>query len=365
MITQPDAKAKAIMLFSQISNINFDYSTSITNLQQNSNRIKSIICTDNVASRKIKELSGSNWEVVWGPVLNYSPDAKGTGFHADNSLYVAKAKDKNVYVVAVAGTNRLSDFELVYEDIAVKTVKPWITDNSTQGHISNGSMTGLEIVLGKFDYGDKGITLMDFFKAKVEKDGQQEKMEIITCGHSLGGALSPLVALRIKEKYNNIHVSTYPTAGPTSGDEAFASYAKAAFLEGCPLNCHSNYHSVINTNDMVPMAWEKDTLKKIPNIYNKPESGNVVMNDTMKALLATTALEIDIKRIKYTRIAKEQEYRFTGDLIQPKCSEKETKCDLFMVEAMYQHTDTYMTEFFKDENEFINKFTKLVYEDFR
>lgn len=361
MAIQIDNRAKAIMLFSQISNINFGYSAlSEKDLETNSCRIKDIIeyTSDNIVSNKLQELWQCDWEIAWGPVLNYSKNSKDGSYHVNNSLYVVKGKDsvsnKNVYVVAIAGTNKLSDFELFFEDIAVKTVVSWNKSKLAQGKISNGSMTGLNKVLGKFDYGAND-TLMDFFNAEVKKHGA-ENIEIITCGHSLGGALSPLTALKIKETYPNISVSTYPTAGPTSGDATFAKYLETTLGEG-------NYISVINTNDIVPMAWEHETVTEIPNIYNRPECGNITMNDKMKNELMTISSKIT--EYNYTRIAKEQEYCFTGSLTVPKCPENKNDCDLFMVEAMYQHSVPYDAEFFKDEEEFVKVFREIVYEDGR
>ena len=345
------------MLFSQISNINFDYAASDEKLIANSERINDIISTENVASKKIKALWDCNWKVAWGPALNYFPK-KGNTCHADNSMFVVQGTDsitnKKVYVVAIAGTNELSKFEMRSEDIAVTKVALWNKSNPTQGEISEGSMTGLEKVLGDFTYGAKS-TLMDFFNKEVKQHGTAN-MEIMTCGHSLGGALSPLVALKIKETYQDILVSTYPTAGPTSGEAKFAQYLAATLGE-------DNYISVINTNDIVPMAWEHETLAMIPDVYDKPESNNTKMNSKMEIALKVIAKEIELKKIDYTRIAKSQEYRFTGSLTKPECPKNENGCDLFMLEAMYQHSTPYFNEFFNGEEEFVNEFRTLVYED--
>jgi Lipase (class 3) len=346
-------KAKAIQLFSQLSNINFGISASIKDLEANSDRIKEIISTDNVASQKIKALWDCDWKVVWGPALNYSLNIPlDSKYHANNSMFVAKGMDKAthkyVYVVAVAGTNGLSQFEKLEEDINVGIMVLWHAKNPKQGHISKGSMIGLDKVLGEFNYG-ASKTLMEFFAAEIQQIGA-DNLEIITCGHSLGGALSPLVALKIKETYPAIPVSTYPTAGPTSGDAVFAKYLEDTLGEG-------NYISVINTNDIVPMAWEHETLTKMPDIY---KSIDITMDEKIeKALIAIDKIT---KLYKYTRIAKVQEYCFTGSLTPPECPEGKKDCDLFMVEALYQHLDMYMNKFFKNEEDtFIKPFHNLVH----
>lgn len=355
MATQIDSKAKTIMLFSQLSNINFNYSASIPDLEANSDRIETIISSDNVASQKIKALWDCDWQVVWGPALNYSLIDLPGKHHANNSMFVAKGMDKAthkyVYIVAIAGTNGLSWFEEFGEDIDVKKIVLWNAENPEQGHISRGSMTGLKKVLGKFKYGSNEM-LMEFFAAEIQQIGA-DNIEIITCGHSLGGALSPLVALKIKETYPTIPVSTYPTAGPTSGDVAFAKYAENTLGA-------NNYISVINTDDIVPMAWEHDTFSNISNVYNNDKFQHIELdsqNPKEKFILNfLTKYAEGTADLNYTRIAKETEQTFEG---QPKnANGGDVK---FMDEALYQHLDMYMIEFFKNENKFIVDFHELVH----
>lgn len=356
MAIQIDAKAKVIMLFSQLANINFNCLVSKAELIANSDRIKTIIESDNAASKKINELWNCNWAVAWGPVLNYSEKIvkAEVKYLANNSMYIVKgidtATNKHLYVVAIAGTNSKSVFEMFYEDIDVKKVKPWHSNLPEQGHLSSGSMTGLNKVLDKFKYGSNK-TLMAFFDAEVKEVGAKN-MEIITCGHSLGGALSPLVALKLKETYKDIAVSTHPTAGPTSGDAAFAKYAADALGAG-------NYISVINTNDIVPMAWEYDTFSKIPGIYDNDNFQHITLHEDNKQeksilnFLSEYAKATQI--LNYTRISKETEQTFEG---QP---ESPGSIKSFEDEALYQHLNVYMMEAFKDDPAFIEDFKKVLH----
>ncbi|MEY4903957.1 MAG: hypothetical protein RLZZ292_1772 [Bacteroidota bacterium] len=381
MATQINDKAKAIMLFSQLANINFDYSAPAKqDLVDNFNRVKDIIAKgDNVVGKKIKELWDCNWEVVWGPALYSFINTRGVKpltpkqkdkFHANNSMYIVKGFDKksnrNVYVIAIAGTNSLSVYEQNVEDVNVDNTQQW-DNNTDHGVIANGSMIGLNKLLGKFEYGSKS-KLMDFFANEYSKN---PNMEIITCGHSLGGALCPLVALKLKEWSDKITpnkedykipISTYPTAGPTSGDKAFASYAESK-LEAC------NYISVINTNDIVPMAWEHDTLIQIENVYNNNTFGNIEFPDNKDL---KNFLESRIKNtqdIHYTRIAKTREQTgeqtfeqtFEGTPLIPTNDNDKIE---FMDEVLYQHLDMYSHEFFNKDNKdnaFIEALKALLY----
>jgi hypothetical protein len=349
-----DNKAKAIMLFSQLSNINYGYSAKTKqDLVDNFNRV----LEDSIVTQKINELWNCDWQMAWGPALycslNTGKEDDKSKFHADNSMYVVKGYDNStkrfVYVIAVAGTNALSEFEKKEEDIKVIHMVPWEVSNSTdtnQAKISNGSAIGLEKLLGNFDFGSS-IKLLDFFKEEL-KNTNENNVEIITCGHSLGGALSPLVALKIKESFSNVQVSTYPTAGPTSGNNFFAEYLEITLGT-------KNYNSVINTNDMVPLAWESDTFKKIPTLYQdinvKPKGEiNILINGIIQDPFHI------YRKCNYTRIGKKSEHTFKGiivpiNLLDKKCSVT-LKGDDFMDEAMYQHLNVYLTEGFGFDEKF-------------
>lgn len=107
---------------------------------------------------------------------------------------------------------------------------------------------------------------------------------LIFTGHSLGGALSPTVAFATKSA-NILRVAdvlTFPTAGPTPGNDIFAYTFRAFFPE---ISSGSGYRSwntnFINTLDIVPKAWctRKDLrpdqyLGQIPTIYGPISNGN-------------------------------------------------------------------------------------------
>ncbi len=376
MAIQVDAKAKAIMLFSQLSNINYGYSApSETELANNFNRILEDKDGKNVLIQKIKELWDCNWKMAWGPALNCSQN-KGTifnpladkdkyRFHADNSVFVVKGFDnatkRNVYLVAIAGTNSFSLFEQEEEDIAVKTTVPWLLNNVHCGYMAKGSYTGFsKVFLEPFGQNTQSGTLQDFFVKEMETNAEKQvKMEIITCGHSLGGALSPLVALSLrewsKEKGYDIPISTYPTAGPTSGDENFAKYVAETLGE-------DNYISVINTNDIVPMAWEYDTFSNIKNTYD-----NETFNHIKLHYLDTKEAEILGFLSNYAKNTKDANYkRIAKDLPFQGQPEAATTTPNFMTEALYQHLNVYLTDGFGFDDcfaasvkDFINSNRKL------
>lgn len=337
-------KQKAMTLFSHLANINYDYAASSQEkLVDNFDRILQDESGDNVILQTINELWNCSWKMAWGPALNITQNKKKGEFHADNSLFVAKGIDpstqKRVYVVAVAGTNALSQFEKEKEDIGVITKKPWNVNDASCGNLSNGSHIGFNLVYSTpFENNKQQNTLQEFFGQ--EMDTYAENMEIITCGHSLGGALAPLIALALKElslqKALNINVSTYPTAGPTPGDGIFAAYAERTLGK-------ENIVSLINTNDIVPLAWEHDTLTTIHSLYDNTVFDHIKLHPLNLSELAILGIldyySKKTKDLDYKRIAKDVEQTFAGKPHEPKSAH-------FMDEALYQHLEVYLTEGF-------------------
>lgn len=87
----------------------------------------------------------------------------------------------------------------------------------------------------------------------------------MTAGHSLGGALSPTLALEMVDRQSEwdpqglVTVSTSPSAGPTAGNSDFATYFDSRL--------GSRTNRIWNQVDIVPHAWEVDMLRAIPSIY--------------------------------------------------------------------------------------------------
>jgi hypothetical protein len=328
-------KQQQIAVLSVLSNCNQKcYANSEQELQdQADTRIKGAL-QDPVLTPFI-----GNWELVWGPCLENSQIRSDNKEHpnqwvTNNTMYVAKTQDpeipsKTVYVVAVAGTNAVSSFGWLTEDAKVATMVNW--GKVPNAKISNGSNIGLNILL---NMKDKGVDLMQFLRS-VSVD---ENVEIATCGHSLGGALSPLVALKLVEMkesagFSNLTISCHPSAGPTSGNAKFAKYAEEKLA--------NNYHSVINTYDIVPHAWNVHDLLKIKSIYDSPKFGNIKLSDGIKAVIDGLYVLLILKN--YTRINAGKEFLFEGT---PN-NQNESSIDiseedqLFLNEAAYQHTTVY------------------------
>ncbi|KAF4564068.1 hypothetical protein EYR36_003319 [Pleurotus pulmonarius] len=192
------------------------------------------------------------WSVVWGPVA-WKLDPEDTSGSADHSFYVARyaaadwggGKLWNTYVVAIAGTatnsdvdyhedvdiDRIVDFEAFASDGGISA--PVIVDHDSidplKAYIALGTANGVNRLVNIPSLG-QGTTLPQFLRSIPAADNTR----IVFTGHSLGGALSPTIALTALTSgvLSNIspgNTFTYPIAGPTPGNRPFADLYAGSF----------------------------------------------------------------------------------------------------------------------------------------
>ncbi|RAJ93245.1 lipase (class 3) [Larkinella arboricola] len=332
---------KQIALLCMLSNVNYDLiAASQEELRQNTLKINDLLQNN----ADVRAYIGTDWQVVWGPEISNSRKKSSTSavdsFVTDNTMYVARGTDlatgKTIHVVAIAGTNAVSRKGAILEDFNVLEEKDWGAPAS--GKISAGSAVGFNILSSMRD-GATGKTLLEFLATL----GDAGPTEVAFTGHSLGGALSPLMALKCIEwteqmGYTNITISVYPIAGPTPGNKEFAIYAAQKFGKG--------YHSVINEYDIVPHSWQKDMFEKIPSLYkNAPPfnpGGNQGFGLPLKDQLAFNGLKAIIDQKTYQRIAPEREFVFQG-----RANVYADGSGSFFKEAKYQHVLAYYKDAFE------------------
>ncbi|MDR3025511.1 lipase family protein [Chryseobacterium sp.] len=267
-----------------------------------------------------------NWDLVWGPALVEEKNNNVPTGVADNALYVVKCDSVAfpggptlpAYVVAVAATNPSSLYDWETEDFAVSEVVNWTTYNpsdpttspynGTDPYISKGTATGVGILLGlkSPDFAASPNTTLQQFLAGLNPE---PGTAIIFCGHSLAGALSPTLALYLKENkdLNAFGVTlVYPTAGPTPGEAVFASLFNSKFPPLPPgweeqKGTYQSWNTMHwNDLDVVPHAWTISELEKIATIY-----GQATTNMTPYILQTLQKMAIDDSSksgASYTRI---------------------------------------------------------------
>jgi hypothetical protein len=274
----------------------------------------------NTVTSENTQYLGAGWELVWGPAVHEQSDS-GV---ADNTVFVTRGTDggKPVYIVPIAGTNAKSAFDINVEDLEVAMLKPFSDDGAK---IAQGTHTGVDI-LETLRF--KGATLQRYLAGVADQEAT-----LIFTGHSLGGALSPTLALDLAvnlgfdlSKWAAVRV--YPTAGPTPGNKKFVGLFQQTFPATGPWN-----RNVINSIDVVPRAWNR--LTTIRQTYSPDLKGS----ECIRALVA--ALQVNRGFInKYDNLP---EAPFTGQYNSTLkgVTYPEDPSVQFAVQAFYQHIAAY------------------------
>lgn len=226
---------------------------------------------------------------------NESLSESGSDFLVtDNTMYAIRCieQPKDVkngpdYFIGIAGTNSVSPFGWFKEDFDVETMQEWenllqdfdIKLPTDSGKISTASWQGLQQLWnmgqspehthipeeeqkrGRTYVGNKAATqkpLWDFIK------GLTGSQKIAVSGHSLGGALAPVLGTVLADLITDTglehRVEVLATAGPTPGNADFMNhlYDKLAA-----------YKAIYNEIDVVPQAWIEEDLTNAAGFYPK------------------------------------------------------------------------------------------------
>ncbi len=212
----------------------------------------------------------SNWKVVWGPHYTLAD----LNFAASNTMFVAQQQDDGgnplpVYVVAVAGTNANSLYDLLHEDLDIDSTEWKLAGNGPSVlKVTTGDRDGLKNLLGmQWPFND-----IRGFLASIQKPD----VTLWFTGHSLGGALSPMLMLALMDPHSALdtkktqlslwkQVNLLATAGPSIGNQAFVDYFRKLFSAS---NATTTF--VWNANDVVPHSWASSSMQALTspkNIY--------------------------------------------------------------------------------------------------
>jgi len=257
-------KQVAAFTFSVNSAADFTFA-SLTAMQTFVTQIANV----NLADPVIQGFMGSDWTLIWGPVVWVNPSQTGTSLVADNTMACYYSPSQNLFVVAIAGTDPSSMFDWKNEDLAISSMVQWssISQGASwgSGYISTASATGLNILLN--DMTSSNVSLLTALQTYLQKNSITGAT-IAVCGHSLGGALAPCLGLYMHDNLSALglsgqNISVYAYAGPTPGNEAFAKYFEGK-IDGTTLSYSSQY----NTLDIIPMGMAPADLASIPSVYD-------------------------------------------------------------------------------------------------
>jgi hypothetical protein len=254
-------------------------------------------------------LTQGQWKIAWiaaqvDPPVNFA--------------YIAKRTD-GAYAIAIRGTypNPLSpaywdDADL---DNPIGPMRTW--PGTTDAQVSNGTWTAFQTIIALLD--SAGTTTFAEAVASLP-----DNATIYVTGHSLGGTLTPVIALWLSQMGKGFIIEAMPFAGMTPGNAAFADL----FGPGTKLNGRVTRYN--NTLDTVPYGW--DRVLDTRHFYEPAPQGGLLI----EAALGVMALRL----LSYGYTAIGAEVQLQGILQPPKID-----CGIvaYVLENLHQHLpDTYL-----------------------
>jgi pimeloyl-ACP methyl ester carboxylesterase len=286
------------------------------------------------------------WTRVWGPGVFQAAGSR----MAVNTCVVFYSATQREYVVAVSGTNPLSIYDWLFLDLNVGAQCAWHPQFKQCGNVSAGPFMGYRDILRiqYLDDPDKPYSprsnpkrsLIQFLVDEAIKPSSPEVTKITVVGHSLGGALAPLLALHLREsvelqarrKDRRFDVHCIAFAGPTCGNEQFSQYFNKALGDNVIL--------VTNERDIVPNAFEEHRMDRMASIYQAPPAG-IPCFKFMQGFLAGTKLYYWNKGYTHVRCAVHDWFEPTGLTYTDPVFQRPNSTGAFMFEVARQHTVAY------------------------
>lgn len=246
---------------------------------------ESILQSMQAALPKIKLSESSNeslenWEFVWGPVAYTVPG----GLYQDNLTYIVKKKETSDYVIALRGTNFMSQVDWFLEDFEILNTMPWPIPNAesnapTGAAISESTSIDLNIqISNKITANNDGVGVLDF----LHNETANGPINVCVTGHSLGGVLSNTLALYLLEnpikwdQSSQSIVSCISFAAPAGGNDKYAQHAVSVFAEASKKGAFPGWDTSNVKTNLDNVRCSLDVVPLVPmgkNIYSDGESG--------------------------------------------------------------------------------------------
>lgn len=285
--------------------------------------------------------NGDQWRLAWGPVVWQSLGSTVV----DQAAAVSYNATANTYVVSIAATNPNSPFDIFLEDLAV--TPNFLRAFANGGAISYGNDVALQALLGLQDPAHQG-SLANFL-ASVPAGAT-----LVFCGHSLGGGLAPILAMALykdgaaNSQWADIHV--YPSAGPATGDAAFASAYKAAYpLVSVQAGTYQMWNAnQFNTRDIVPNAWATGT--NAPSLDQITAGISTLSNPMFVTGVKMEGVVVGLRTAAKGLVAAKgtspyQPVNVNALFTGAHKNAPITSMDALAEEILYQHIDAYMEAF--------------------
>jgi|GEM_PF-4080273 len=245
------------------------------------------------------------WNLDWGPALCTG----NGGLFNDNLVAIASYREGTgpngtplFFAVLCRGTDAGGGIGQISEDLDAYTQQSWVDvlngsytfggatngmtlqsatsqpiPSSAAGNIATGSADGLIAVSNLVEYSQIGNTSPQYLaSALLSLLETYPGTPVVVTGHSLGGALTQLVAAYLSWQVSGLteasQVIAQAFAPPTVGDSDFVSYYNGIFSTGS--NCSASNNATgsysqfwVNTADLVPCAFSQPAFNSAGGLW--------------------------------------------------------------------------------------------------
>lgn len=276
-------------------------------------------------------------KIVWGPVAY-----RKKGLLLTDSLMYAvqdtagEKEGEERYTLVIRGTNPGSVTSWIFQDLSVHGLVPWTRRSPKSVHrnawISQATDNALEIH-ETIEY--RGKTALQWLLSILET-ASGKTVELKITGHSLGGLMSTVFALYLRDELaaaglsKRVKLSVCAFAGPTAGNKGFSDALLKEF--GSDLSLFDN------PLDLAPLAWEERNLASVmPALYEPVIKPNRLQRDALSAFAEA------VRGLGYTKPH--------GRVKTVPSSVVEVPFNDFLLEAVVQHLAAYAEEALRGRRE--------------
>lgn len=204
------------------------------------------------------DLPTANWDLVWGPASNDL-----------NLWYIARQNDTDHFALVIRGTVMTSWISKL-GDADVLLVDPLIDDAPEGVKVAQGFVGAHDNLNGARDMWHSQ-TAWEYLAQNLVGGGS---LDVV--GHSLGGALAPIISLDAMQRHRDVAVRSLALAGMTPGNQAFSDW----YVSKITNQQHSRF---INRFDIIPKWY--DELRDLQRGFDGGPSCPFLYRELMEGLI--------------------------------------------------------------------------------